>query len=91
MSALILVLPSGEDGYVLYTDASIQDLSAILLQHDRVDSYASRRLKEHEKNYPVHDLEQVAIIFAMKIWRHYLYGVTFEILTDHKSLKYLFT
>ena len=91
MSALILVLPSGEDGYVLYTDASIQGLSAVLMQHNMVVSYASRRLKEHEKNYLVHDLEQVAIIFAMKIWRHYLYDVTFEILTDHKSLKYLFT
>ena len=52
---------------------------------------AARRLKDHEKNYPVHDLEQVTIIFSMKIWRHYLYGVTFEILTDHKSLKDLFT
>ena len=90
VSASVLVLPFGEDGYVLCTDASIQGLSAVLMQHDRVVSYASHRLKEHEKNYPVHDLELVAIIFAMKIWRHYLYDVTFEILTDPKSLKYLF-
>ncbi|XP_042388084.1 uncharacterized protein LOC121980194 [Zingiber officinale] len=66
-------------------------LGAVLMQYDRVVAYASRQLKDHEKNYPVHDLELAAIIFALKIWRHYLYGITFEIFTDHKSLKYLFT
>ncbi|XP_042404529.1 uncharacterized protein LOC121994622 [Zingiber officinale] len=91
VSAPVLVLPSGDDGFVLYTDASLQGLDAVLMQHGRVVSYVSRQLKEHEKNYPVHDLELVAIIFALKIWRHHLYGITFEILTDHKSLKYIFT
>ncbi|XP_042400896.1 uncharacterized protein LOC121990913, partial [Zingiber officinale] len=91
VSAPVLVLPSGDDGFVLYTDASLQGLGAVLMQHGRVVSYASRQLKEHEKNYPVHDLELAAIIFALKIWRHHLYGITFEILTDHKSLKYIFT
>ena len=52
-------------------------------------AYASRQLKPHEKNYPTHDLESVAIIFALKIWRHYLYGEKCFIYTDHKSLKYL--
>ena len=77
VSAPILVLPSGEDGFVLYTDASLKGLGVVLMQHGRVVSYASRQLKEHEKNYPVHDLELAAIIFALKIWRHHLYGITF--------------
>ena len=51
--------------------------------------YASRQLKPHEKNYPTHDLELAAIVFALKIWRHYLYGEKCFIYTDHKSLKYL--
>ena len=52
-------------------------------------AYASRQLKSHEKNYPMHDLELAAIVFALKIWRHYLYGKKCFIYTDHKSLKYL--
>ena len=60
------------------------------MQHGRVIAYASRQLKNHEQNYPVHDLEMAAVVFALKIWRHYLYGVTCEIYTDHKSLKYIF-
>ncbi|XP_042448839.1 uncharacterized protein LOC122033740 [Zingiber officinale] len=91
VTALVLVLPSGMDGFVLFTDASYQGLGAILMHHERVVSYASRQLKDHERNYPVHDLGLAAIIFALKIWRHHLYGITFEVYTDHKSLKYLFT
>lgn len=60
------------------------------MQHGKVVAYASRQLKPHEKNYHVHDLELVAMIFALKIWRHYLYGVSCEVFTDHKSLKYIF-
>ena len=56
----------------------------------RVVAYASRQLKKHKQNYPTHDLEMAALVFALKIWRHYLYGVTCEIYTDHKSLKYIF-
>ena len=52
-------------------------------------AYASRQLKPHEKNYPTHDLELTAIVFALKIWRHYLYEEKCFIYTDHKSLKYL--
>ncbi|XP_042455224.1 uncharacterized protein LOC122039864 [Zingiber officinale] len=84
VTAPVLVLPSGVDGFVLFTDASYQGLGAVLMQRDRVVSYASRQLKDHERNYPVHDLELAAIIFALKIWRHHLYGITFEIYTDHK-------
>ena len=61
------------------------------MQHKRVVAYAFRQLKKHELNYPTHDLELAAVIFALKTWRHYLYGATCQIFTDHKSLKCLFT
>jgi len=63
----------------------------MLMQHGRVIAYASLQLRIHERNYPTHDLKLAAVIFALKIWRHYLYGVSCEIFTDHKSLKYIFT
>ena len=61
------------------------------MQRDRVIAYASRQLKKHEVNYPTHDLELAAVVFALRIWRHYLYGVPCRIFTDHKSLQYLFS
>ena len=61
------------------------------MQHGSVVAYASRQLKKHEVNYPTHDLELAAVVFALKLWRHYLYGARFEIFTDHQSLKYIFT
>ena len=61
------------------------------MQNVKVVAYASRQLKIHEKNYPTHDLELAAVVFALKIWRHYLYGARCQIFTDHKSLKYIFT
>ena len=91
VSSLILVLPSGTDGFTIYSDASHRGLGCVLMQHGKVIAYASRQLRPHEKNYPTHDLELAAVIFALKIWCHYLYGVTCEIFTDHKSLKHLFT
>ncbi|GFY87122.1 hypothetical protein Acr_05g0007610 [Actinidia rufa] len=72
-------------------DASHRGLGCVLMQHGKVIDYASRQLRPHERNYPTHDLELATVVFALKIWRHYLYGVTCEIFTDHKSLKYLFT
>ena len=89
-SAPVLALPSGTGGYTVYCDASRVGLGCVLMQHGKVIAYASRQLKKHEQNYPTHDLEMAAVIFALKIWRHYLYGETCEILTDHKSLKYIF-
>ena len=62
-------------------------LGCVLMQNGRVVAYASRQLKKHEQNYPTHDLGMADVIFALKIWRHYLYGVTCEIFTDRKSLK----
>jgi ribonuclease HI len=61
------------------------------MQNGKVIAYASRQLKVHECNYLNHDLELAAVVFALKIWRHYLYGEHCEIYTDHKSLKYFFT
>ena len=76
---------------MIYIDASRQGLGCILMQTDRVIVYASRQLKKHEENYPTHDLELIAVVFALKIWRHYLYGAPCMIFTNHKSLQYIFT
>ena len=65
-------------------------LGCVLMQDRRVVAYASRQLRTHEKNYPTHDLELAAIVFALTIWRHYVYGGKFDVFSDHKSLKYLF-
>ncbi|XP_071918802.1 uncharacterized protein [Coffea arabica] len=61
------------------------------MQNRNVIAFASRKLKPHEQNYPTHDLELAAVDFALKKWRHYLYGVTFKVYSDHKSLRYLFS
>ena len=90
-SAPVLALPNGRDGFVVYIDASRQGLGCVLMQNDRVIAYASKQLKKHEENYPTHDLELATVVFALKIWRHYLYGVPCRIFTDHKSLQYIFT
>ena len=90
-SAPVLTLPEGNEGFEVYSDASRQGLGCVLMQHKRVVAYASRQLKKHELNYPTHDLELAAVIVALKTWRHYLYGGTCQIFTDHKSLKFLFT
>ena len=90
-TAPVLTLPSGSEGFTVYCDASKQGLGCVLMQHDRVIAYASRQLKKHEVNYPTHDLELAAVVFALRIWRHYLYGVPCRIFTDHKSLQYLFS
>ena len=63
----------------------------VLMKNGKVTACASRQLKIHERNYPTHDLELVVVVFALKIWRHYLYGVHVDIFTDHKSLQYVFT
>ncbi|CAA0830254.1 Uncharacterized mitochondrial protein AtMg00860, partial [Striga hermonthica] len=77
--------------FTIYSDASKMGLGCVLMQQGRVVAYASRQLKPHEQNYPTHDLEVAAVVHALKIWRHYLYGGRCEIFTDHKSLKYIFT
>ncbi|GAU39803.1 hypothetical protein TSUD_219780 [Trifolium subterraneum] len=89
-SAPVLVIPDPDKKYVVYCDASNKGLGCVLMQEGTVVAYASRQLKPHEENYPTHDLELAAIIFALKIWRHHLYGVQFALYSDHKSLRYLF-
>ncbi|XP_072078172.1 uncharacterized protein [Arachis hypogaea] len=90
----ILVDPSKIDseGYPVYLDARLRKkLPRVKVSLDiRPMAYASRQLKTHEANYPTHDLELAAIVFALKTWRHHLYGVGFQVFSDHKSLKYLF-
>nr|GFA84457.1 putative reverse transcriptase domain-containing protein [Tanacetum cinerariifolium] len=73
-SAPILALPEGSEDFIVYCDASNKGLGTVLLQREKVISYASRQLKIYEKNYMTHDLELGAVVFALKIWRHYLYG-----------------
>ncbi|GJV62945.1 putative reverse transcriptase domain-containing protein [Tanacetum coccineum] len=85
--ALILALPEGNDDFVVYCDASLQGLGAVLMQREKVIAYASRQLKPHKENYTIHDLELGAIVFALKIWRHYMYGKKCTMFTDHKSLQ----
>ncbi|GJR66463.1 putative reverse transcriptase domain-containing protein [Tanacetum coccineum] len=89
-NALVLALPDGPDDFVVYCDASKLGFGCVLMQKGKVIAYASRQLKTHEKNYTTHDLELGAVVFALKIWRHYLYGTKSVIYTDHKSLQYIF-
>ncbi|KAL4010566.1 hypothetical protein IC575_030067 [Cucumis melo] len=91
VTAPVLTVPDDSGSFVIYSDASKKGLGCILMQQGKVVAYASRQLKSHEQNYPTHDLELAAVVFALKIWRHYLYGKKIQIFTDHKSLKYFFT
>ncbi|GKA37369.1 reverse transcriptase domain-containing protein, partial [Tanacetum coccineum] len=88
-SAPILALPEGSEDFIAYCDASKKGLGAVLMQREKVISYASRQLKIHEKNYTTHDLELGAVVFALKLWRHYLYGTKCTVFTDHKSLQHI--
>jgi hypothetical protein len=90
-SAPVLALPSGTEEFEVYADASRQGLGCVLMQKGKVIAYASRQLKDQESRYPTHDLELAAVVFALKVWRHYLYGAKCLIYSDHKSLKYFFT
>ena len=91
ISTPILAIPTNSGRFIVYSDASKCGLGCVLMQNGKVIAYASRQLKDYEKNYPTYDLELAAVVFALKIWRHYLYGERCEIYTDHKSLKYFFT
>nr|GEY26369.1 retrotransposon protein, putative, Ty3-gypsy subclass [Tanacetum cinerariifolium] len=88
-SAPILSLPEGAKNFIVYCDASHKGLGVVLMQNKKVISYASRQLKIHEKNYTTRDLELGAVVFALKIWRHYLYGIKCTMFTDNKSLQHI--
>nr|GEV09116.1 reverse transcriptase domain-containing protein [Tanacetum cinerariifolium] len=88
-SASILALPEGSENFMVYCDASPKGLGAVLMQREKVIAYASRQLKIHEKNYTTHDLELGVVVFAIKIWRHYLYDTKCVVFTDQKSLQHI--
>ncbi|GJW37050.1 putative reverse transcriptase domain-containing protein [Tanacetum coccineum] len=88
-SAPILALPKGSENFIVYCDASHMGLGAVLMQKEKVIAYASRQLKIHEKNYTTHDLELEAVVFDLKMWRHYLYGTKCVVSTGHKSLQHI--
>ncbi|GJZ72413.1 putative reverse transcriptase domain-containing protein [Tanacetum coccineum] len=88
-STSILALPEGSENFVVYCDASHKGLGTVLMQKEKVIAYASRQLKIHKKNYMTHDLELGAVVFALKMWRHYLYGTKCVVFTDHKSLQHI--
>ncbi|GJY23007.1 putative reverse transcriptase domain-containing protein [Tanacetum coccineum] len=87
--APILALPEGNDDFVVYCDASHQGLGAVLMQREKVIAYASRQLKPNEENHTTLDLELGAVVFTLKIWRHYLYVTKCTMFTDHKSLQHI--
>ncbi|GJS84702.1 putative reverse transcriptase domain-containing protein [Tanacetum coccineum] len=88
-NAPILALPEGSENFVVYCDASHKGLGAVLMQREKFIAYAPRQLKVYEKNYTTHDLDLGAVVFALKMWRHYLYGTKCVVLTDHKSLQHI--
>ena len=90
-SAPILIVLDRGQGYTVYCDSSRARLGCVLMQSGRVVAYGSHQLKNHVQNYPTHDMELAAVVFALKIWHHYLYGEQFEVYLNHKSLKYIFT
>ncbi|XP_049414692.1 uncharacterized protein LOC125877444 [Solanum stenotomum] len=90
-SAPVLTLPDEGVGFTVYCDASGVGLGDVLMPNGKVVAFASRQLKAHKRNYPTHDLELAAVVFVLKLWRHYLYGVHCEVFTDHRSIQYIFT
>jgi hypothetical protein len=90
-TALILKVPDMDTDFLVCTDASKEGLGGVLMQDGRVIAYISRKLRRHEENYAAHDLELLSIIYALKIWRHYLVGRKFELKTDHCGLQHIFT
>ncbi|GKB45681.1 putative reverse transcriptase domain-containing protein [Tanacetum coccineum] len=89
IDASILALPEGSENFVVYCDALHKGLGTVLMQREKVIAYTSRQLKVHEKNYTTHNLELGAVVFALKIWRHYLCGTKCVVFTDHKSLQHI--
>jgi hypothetical protein len=90
-TAPVLAQSNIEKTFDVYCDALGSGLECVLMQEGRVIAYASRQLRRHEEHYPTHDLELAAVVYGLKIWRHFLQGNICHIYTDHKSLKYIFT
>nr|GFC21647.1 putative reverse transcriptase domain-containing protein [Tanacetum cinerariifolium] len=79
----------GSEDFVVYCDASLRGFGAVLMHREKVTAYASRQLRKNEENYTTHDLELGAVVFALRLWRHYVYGTKCTVYTDHKSLQYI--
>ncbi|GKD51049.1 putative reverse transcriptase domain-containing protein, partial [Tanacetum coccineum] len=88
-SAPILALPEGTEYFIVYCDASLKGYRVVLMQREKVVAYASKQLKVHEENYTTHALELGAVVFALRLWRHYLYGTKCVVFTYYKSLEYI--
>nr|GEZ18676.1 retrotransposon protein, putative, Ty3-gypsy subclass [Tanacetum cinerariifolium] len=88
-NALILSLPEGSEDFVVYCDASLKGFGFVLMQREKVIAYASRQLRKNEENYTNHDLELGAVVFALRLWRHYMYGTKGTVYTDNKILQYI--
>ncbi|GKF62839.1 putative reverse transcriptase domain-containing protein, partial [Tanacetum coccineum] len=88
-SALTLALPEGSENFIVYCDASHKGLGVVLMQKEKAIVYESCQLKIYEKNYTTNDLELGAVVFALKMWRHYLYGTKCVVFIDHKSLQHI--
>jgi hypothetical protein len=91
MSPPVLIMPDLQKGFDIYCDASRQGLGCVLMQKGHVIANTTHQLRKHELNYPTHDLELAAVVHSLKIWRHYIMGTKFQVYTDHKRLKYIFT
>jgi hypothetical protein len=87
VNAPIFSLSKSDKRFTVYTNASCISLGCVLM-HGKVIAYDSTQLKKHERNYPTNDLESAAVVCALKSWRHYIYGETCDIYTDHKSQMY---
>ena len=90
-TAAILKVQDMDADFLVCTDASKEGLGRVLMQDGRVIAYISRKLRRHEENYATHNLELLAIVYALKVWRHYLIGQKFELKTDHCGLQHIFT
>jgi hypothetical protein len=91
MSPPVLVMQDLQKEFNIYCVVCRLGLGCVLIQEGHVIAYASRQLRKHELNYPTHDLELAGVVYAVKIWRHYIMGTKCQVCTDHKSLKYIFT
>ena len=76
---------------MVYIDASLEGIGVVLMQNGQVIAYESCKLKDHELNYPTHDLELAVVVHALTRWRHFLLGHKFELHSDHRGLQYIFT
>lgn len=90
MTAPMLSLSDGHVDLVVYSDTPSIGIGCVLMKKSKVIAYASKQLKVHEQSYATHNWELAALVFALCIWRHFLYGVPFKLLTDLKSLKCIF-